>query len=334
MHTSILTVGSDEIFATLPNQISYETACNVENAVNIEEAQNWIEVKPPDVLIVKASLNGSLELCHWLKQQMPLAWVYCILLEDRPQIVTQKSRGNWRLEVEMTATVLEDAADAYIWLPPSAAAAEDGLQATTRLLLAHIQVGLRKVKKYRDLMQTNDLLSAIAYIDPLTELNNRRALEINLRRQIRSSLTYGTSLSALMLDVDHFKVINDTYGHLVGDRILKLVGARLRSNLRAHDLPFRYGGEEFVILLHNTNCTEALVVARRLHSVISKPFAIDDTLTINVTVSIGADCLRNADDPEGVQLLARTDQFLLQAKAAGRNCIVGCENYDCAPVHV
>lgn len=326
MYPSILTVGRKDFFGKLPYQIRQGTGFAVELAVDVQEAKNWIEVRPPDIVMVQASLDQSLELCRWLKQQAPLSWIYCILVEDRAQLIAERKRASWNWELDTTATALEEAADAYVWLPDDDLNLEnEQLQPITRLLLAHIQVGLRKVKKYRDLIQTNDVLSTIAYMDSLTELNNRRALESHLVRQIRTSRNYEMPLSILMLDVDYFKVVNDTYGHLVGDRVLQLLSSRLRYNLRSHDIPFRYGGEEFVILLHNTNCQDASVVARRLQQIVSEqPFVIDSNLAIPVTISIGTSCLRASDDPEGVQMLARADEYLLQAKAAGRNCIINC----------
>ncbi|MES1022932.1 diguanylate cyclase [Gloeocapsa sp. BRSZ] len=327
MHPLILTVGEKDFFARLPYQIRHGTGFTVEFAVDVSEAQNWIEVRPPDILMVQAGLEQSLDLCRWLKQQTPLSWIYCILVEDRAQLIAERKRAHRDWELDTTATALEEAADAYVWLPDGNLNLEDGTQPITRLLLAQIQVGLRKVKKYRDLLQTNNLLSTIAYIDPLTELNNRRALESNLVRQIRTSRNYEIPLSALMLDVDYFKVVNDTYGHLIGDRILQLLSSRLRYNLRSQDIAFRYGGEEFVILLHNTDCRDALVVARRLQQIVSgQMFVIDNALSIPITISIGTSCLRTSDDSEGVQLLARADEYLLQAKAAGRNCIINCND--------
>lgn len=331
MEPSILVVGSNEFLAILPDQIRNRTAFTVEVAANVEEARSWLDIRPPDVLIVQASLDGSLELCNWLKQQTKLAWIYCILLEDRPQIIAQRSQTNWNWEFEVTAAALEESADAYVWLPQGEEVAEEQLMAAHRLLLAQVQVGFRKVQKYRDLMQTNNVLSALALADSLTELNNRRALEWDLPRQIRSSRTYRTSLSLIILDVDYFKVINDTYGHLVGDRILQLLSARVRHNLRFQDTPFRYGGEEFVILMRNTDCRDALLAANRLCRLVSsQPFSIDDTLTINVTISLGVASSRLSDDTEGTELLARADQYLLQAKAAGRNRVVGCNDQVCA----
>ena len=329
MDTSILVVGSNKFFAALPAQ-THDRTFTVEVAANVKEARFSLELRPPDVLIVQASVDNSLELCRWLKQQTKLTWIYCILLEDRPQMVPERSPASWNWEFEVAAAALEENADAYMWLPLREPTAQDQLTPTHRLLLAQIQVGLRKVKNYRDLIQTNERLSDLALTDPLTELNNRRALEWDLPRQIRSSRNQGTPLSLLMLDVDYFKVVNDTYGHLVGDRVLQLISARLRHNLRFQDTPFRYGGEEFVILMYNTDCQEALLVARRLARLVSEQsFAIDNTLVIKVTLSLGVACLRQSDNAEGVNLLERADHYLLQAKAAGRNCVMGCEDQPC-----
>ncbi len=127
----------------------------------------------------------------------------------------------------------------------------------------------------------------------------------------------------IILDVDHFKKVNDTHGHLVGDRILQVLCQRLRHNLRCQDTAFRYGGEEFVILLANTTDEEALLVARRLNRVVSdEPFALSNKLTINITISLGTACLQADDDEQGESLLNRADQCLLQAKNAGRNRVI------------
>ena len=324
METSILVVGSDEFRSTLPEQI-HDGTFKIEVAANFNEAQSWLEVRQPDILMVQASLDGALELCRWLKQQTKLIWSYCILLEDRLQIIPERSLASWNREFELTAAVLEESADAYVWLVQGEGI-EDYLIPSHRLLLAQIQVGLRKVKKYRDLMQTNAVLSALMLADPLTQLNNRRALEWNLPRQIHSSRTNETPLSLIMIDVDYFKAINDNYGHLVGDRVLQVLCARLQNNLRTQDTAYRYGGEEFVILLRNTDAQEALAVARRLRSLVSdQQFAIDKTQGIVVTISLGAACLRQSDDAKGVNLLARADEYLLQAKASGRNCVMSDE---------
>jgi diguanylate cyclase (GGDEF)-like protein len=164
------------------------------------------------------------------------------------------------------------------------------------------------------------LLSTFALADALTELNNRRALEWDLPKQIKKARTQGNPLSLVILDVDYFKKVNDTYGHLVGDRLLQLLCSCLRENLRFEDTPFRYGGEEFVVVLPKTTSEEALLVAERLNRVVNKQlFTIDGQLNINITISLGVACLQVDDDEQGFSLLNRADKCLLQAKATGRN---------------
>ncbi|KJH70549.1 GGDEF domain-containing protein [Aliterella atlantica] len=326
MNNSILVVGSNEFYQALPEQIRDGRSFIVEVANNIDEASSWVEIRPPDILLVQASLDDSQEFCLWLKEQVTLSWLYCILIEDRAEKIAQnRVSSSW----ELAAAALEESADAYVWFGLSAGdeAQKDG---THRLILAHIQAGVRKIKKYRELLEKNNLLSAIALADPLTELNNRRALDWNLPERIATSRNHDTPLSLMILDVDRFKAVNDTYGHLVGDRILQLLSSRLRHNLRFQDTLFRYGGEEFVIILSNSDCEEALFVANRLCSIIrEQTFAISSTLTIDMTISIGASCLQNLDDDRGVSLLDRADRYLLQAKAAGRDRVMGCEERYC-----
>lgn len=330
MNISILVFGSDSFFDTLPDQIRNSTALDVEVLTNLNQVISRIQISPPDIIFVQASLEGSIELCCWLKEQIKLSWIYCILLEDRPQLLTSKNMHGTEWEVEIHSAVLKQGADAYIWCIENDYAMEAShtglVKGWHRLLLAQLTVGLRKVQKYRDLIRTNDLLSAIALADSLTELNNRRALEWDLPRQIEKARSHGSTLSLIILDVDFFKKVNDTYGHLVGDRLLQLLCTRMRHNLRFQDTPFRYGGEEFVILLSNTSCNEAVIVARRLNRIVSEePFAINNKLAINITISLGTACLLPEDDSQGISLLNRADQYLLQAKASGRNRVMGCD---------
>lgn len=326
MNISILVFGSHKFLATLPDQIRCATAFSVEVIANVIQAVSFIKTTPPDIIIVQGSLDGSMELCLWLKDQAKLSWIYCILLEDRYQQIIERSKYGWEWELEMTSNVLKQGADAYIWQLPHENKANALPDSTLNhdLILAQLTVGLRKVKKYRDLIRTNDLLSAIALVDSLTEINNRRALEWDLPRQIQKSREQVSPLSLIILDVDYFKKVNDTYGHLAGDRLLQLLSTRVRQNLRYQDTPFRYGGEEFVVLLANTTGDEALIVANRLNRIVSEqPFAVNNQHNINVTISLGTASLDADDDAQGMSMLHRADQCLLQAKATGRNQVIG-----------
>ena len=326
MNTLILVVGSYEFYQALPEQIREQTNFfSVKVATSVTEALSWAQVRLPDILLVQASIHNSEKFCQWSKVQVKGAGTYCILLEDRPQ--DNRLSSTW--EVEKTAAMLEDIADAYIpffWLASNQAQQI----ATHRLILAHMQIGLRNGKKYQELIDKNNTLSAIALADPLTQLNNRRAMKRDLPERILASRAHRRPLSLLILDVDRFKTVNDTYGHLVGDRILQLLSYRLKHNLREPDKLFRYGGEEFVIILSNNDCHQALFIAERLRSVIeAQAFTLDSNLSLQVTISIGAACLQSLDDPEGITLLERADRCLLEAKAAGRDCVMGCLEQAC-----
>lgn len=289
------------------------------------EAVSLIQAQQPDLLIVRADQPGCLELCHQVKAQHQLAWIYCIVLGHPPR----EPLKHWEVEAHVEA--LESGADAFVWLPQlsedSDSDDQEQMMIQTRLLASQIRVGLRRVQNYRELMRTNDILSAIALSDPLTELNNRRALEWELPRQISNARSRKMPLSLLMLDVDYFKTINDRYGHLVGDRALQLLSARLRHNLRFYDTPFRYGGEEFVIILSDTDQQEARVIGTRLCRLIAdQPFVINDSLNLSITISAGAATLQLEDDSNGLNLLRRADTNLLSAKAQGRNRVVSLED--------
>jgi two-component system cell cycle response regulator len=325
MDASILLVGGDDFLATLLDRIHNLLNCTVEFASRPSEAVPLIQAQQPDLIILQANQPGSLELCYEIKGQAKLAWIYCLLLEIPTQMLEPDLKRIWEMEARTEA--LEGGGDGYLWLPQKDAQSEalkpDEIAKQDRLLRSQILAGVRAVKTHRELMRTNDILSAIALSDPLTELNNRRALDWELPRQIQNAQTRSESLSLVMLDIDYFKRINDTYGHPVGDRALQLVSSRLRHNLRFRDTLFRYGGEEFVIILSNTDESEADLVARRLCRLIGEqPFTIDEGIDLTITISAGTATLRSTDDGRGVNLLKRADQNLLRAKSTGRNRVV------------
>lgn len=330
MDASVLLVGGDDFRSTLLDRIHTLVACTVEVAPSPSEAVPLVQAQQPDLIVVQANRPGCLELCHQIKEQPKLAWIYCLAVDVLNQATPDYDRD---IELKTRTEALLRGADAYLWLvEPNFNVKWEVTQPTARdlLLQAQISAGLRMVDSYRELMRTNDILSAIALSDPLTELNNRRALDWEMPRQVQNARLRSEPLSLIMLDVDFFKSINDTYGHPVGDRALQLVASRLRHNLRFRDTLFRYGGEEFVIILSNTDQLETDLVAHRLCRLISEqPFSINDSLDLNITISAGTACLRRDDDPRGASLLRRADSNLLRAKAAGRNRAMSCLDEPC-----
>jgi diguanylate cyclase (GGDEF)-like protein len=156
--------------------------------------------------------------------------------------------------------------------------------------------------------------------DPLTELLNRRAFDQNLEHAIRQWERHRRAFVLLLGDVDHFKLINDRFGHPVGDEVLKQLSSRIRSSLRKSDLAFRIGGEEFAVLLTETNLKAGAEVANKLRSFIDEnPVVLSTGQTIFPTMSFGVGG-PGADSP--ATLLAQVDKALYQAKSQGRNQVV------------
>ena len=167
--------------------------------------------------------------------------------------------------------------------------------------------------------------------DPLTGLYNRRFFERRLGEELdRWARRHDSALVGMLVDVDHFKQINDRYGHQVGDRALQGVARLLGRELRGSDVLARYGGEEFVLLLPDTTVDPGLVIAERLRvQVESAGFTVPDSENLQVTVSVGLACLmpatRRAVDDPGVWLLQQADAALYRAKQGGRNRVVCAE---------
>jgi diguanylate cyclase (GGDEF)-like protein len=174
---------------------------------------------------------------------------------------------------------------------------------------------------------TADLLMAaelrrLASSDPLTGVPNRRHFEERSAQIIAAREATGRSVAVLMLDVDHFKKINDTHGHPIGDEVLKVVARRCREALRERDLFARFGGEEFIALLAAPTADEVPATAERLRNAISGAPVHVGGLRIEVTVSVGGamgEALPGSDARLLEQLVARADEALYQAKADGRN---------------
>ena len=156
-----------------------------------------------------------------------------------------------------------------------------------------------------------------ATLDALTNLNNRRQFEVRLKQEIATTKRQKNPLCAMMIDIDFFKKVNDTYGHASGDAVLRTVASIIKEHLRESDIPSRYGGEEFAVLLPYTHIEEAKIVGERLRKAVeTTPIPIDKK-NINVTISMG---LAEFDVKEsGEELFKRADSALYEAKEGGRN---------------
>jgi two-component system cell cycle response regulator len=190
-------------------------------------------------------------------------------------------------------------------------------------LIARVRTQLKR-KRYSDKLRHNYQLSLeMAITDQLTGLYNRRYMASHLGTLLTGAAESGKPLSFLIVDIDYFKAINDTHGHDVGDEILKQFAQRIATNVRGIDLACRYGGEEFVVVMPDTDVSFAYMVAERLRQqVADQPFRISTSPgTLSLTISIGVTASEATSDT-AEKLLRRADQALYRAKRDGRNRVV------------
>ena len=170
------------------------------------------------------------------------------------------------------------------------------------------------------LKEALETISEISNRDGLTGIYNRRYLETRLAAEFDRTQRYGGTFSMILFDLDFFKKVNDTYGHLAGDKVLVEIAARVRESLRSSDVLGRYGGEEFVLILPETPLEGAQLFADRLREMIAQAPVIFDTITIPVTVSMGVTEM-DASMPGYSTLTHRADLALYASKGKGRNCV-------------
>jgi diguanylate cyclase (GGDEF)-like protein len=189
-------------------------------------------------------------------------------------------------------------------------------------LVARVRVQL-KIKALQDaLKKSNELLRELSYTDPLTRLYNRRYLMDALAKEFQRAGRKKGTLSLALLDIDHFKRINDTHGHQQGDAVLTALAAVIRGELRSYDIVARYGGEEFIALLPETSLVEGVAIAERLLLAVEKMVFPPPLEQFRVTISLGvaaypAEGIATVDD-----LIREADTALYRAKNGGRNRVV------------
>lgn len=197
------------------------------------------------------------------------------------------------------------------------------LKEVKRVRSAETEMQLRLRETHEEMTHLRDKLNDVkeqALIDGLTGIHNRRAFDTTLNDLILEARESGQPLSLLLIDIDHFKAVNDTHGHLVGDQVLRHVAKTLKNNFKGRDLIARYGGEEFAALLPQTALSSALALAEELRAGVDSGTLIkrDTNQSIGrITVSIGAAMLRPDDNAD--RLIRRADQALYRAKQGGRN---------------
>ncbi|MEC9369584.1 MAG: PleD family two-component system response regulator [Pseudomonadota bacterium] len=189
-------------------------------------------------------------------------------------------------------------------------------------LIARVRTQVRR-KRYGDFLKGRIEESVeMAITDALTGLYNRRYMESHLKTLVDEAVQRGKALALMIADIDFFKSINDTYGHDAGDLVLQEFANRVRKNVRGIDLACRMGGEEFVVIMPDTDLSRAYLVAERLRQCVSGvPFLLPDGKQADITASVGVAALESINDTPGT-LLKRADQALYSAKRDGRNRVV------------
>nr|WP_218626243.1 GGDEF domain-containing protein [Bradyrhizobium sp. dw_78] len=196
------------------------------------------------------------------------------------------------------------------------------MRETNKVLEDRLQLSKTEIA---NLQHSLDAIRAESLTDPLTGLGNRKYFDRSIERAVEHALANNELLSLLMFDIDHFKSFNDSYGHLTGDQVLRLVGMSLKQTIKGQDITARYGGEEFAVVLPNTGLRQALTVADHIRcAVMAKELKKKSTGEIlgRVTISVGVSILKPGDDTDS--LIERADACLYAAKRNGRNRVI-CE---------
>ncbi len=271
-----------------------------------QEAENGIEgykkvlAAPPDLILcdlVMPSVDGF-KFLNLVRSRAEVRDIPIILLTGKTDVET-KIRG------------LELGASDYVTKP------FDGGE-----LLARIKVQL-KIKALQDaLRQSNERLQELSSIDPLTHLYNRRYFMGALASEFERTVRYDPPLAFVMVDIDHFKTLNDTYGHQAGDDVLRGMGELIRQQVRASDIPARYGGEEFCVLLPETPVEGAREFAQRLRLAVEARGFPAQGQHLRCTVSIGVASCPSPRVSDEEDLIRLADEALYEAKSAGRNRVV------------
>ncbi|ROR01611.1 diguanylate cyclase [Desulfosoma caldarium] len=236
----------------------------------------------------------GVDICRKVREEVPTdRYLYMILLTAKTS----------RKEI---VSGLEAGADDYMIKPfdPSE-------------LQVRVGIGRRIIALHEELVAAREALRIQATRDPLTGTYNRGAAYQRLVEELDRAVRANQPLSLLMMDIDHFKKINDTYGHLVGDHVLKETVARMRSVIRSYDVVGRFGGEEFLVVLPHADTGIAVNVAERIRAAVSRHPIVDGQVAVSVTLSAGVATAHGPTVPDA--LIQSADEALYLAKRTGRN---------------
>ncbi len=271
-----------------------------------QQALSLVKEESPDLLIMDIEMPrmSGHQACRIIKGSKGFPFFPIILVTARSDLQT-KVEG------------LEMGADDYLMKPLNKLE-----------LLARVKSMLRLKTLQDDLIATNkklqginDRLQELSMTDPLMEICNRLYFEKRIVYEFQRAERYRTPLALLMLDLDHFKNVNDTYGHLYGDYVLKHTAEVLTASVRQVDIVARYGGEEIVVACPETDGQQSLIVANRIRRNVDEAVYSHEGVESHVTVSIGVAVCPDANIKTAEELLNKADEALYVAKEEGRNCV-------------
>jgi len=265
-----------------------------------KEALRQVHDQPPDIVLLDIMMPemDGFEFCQALQAEETLRDFHIIITSARDAL-DDKVKG------------LELGAADYLTKPFSIAE-----------LRARLQVGERIVRHRKSIKEQQAQLAHLAREDALTGLSNRRHFDERLQEEWQRALRYGHAISLLLCDIDHFKEVNDVYGHACGDAVLKEVGQTLLHTSRASDLVARYGGEEFAVLLCEATLEQAAVAAERLCAAVKALSFSHPSGSFRISMSVGVSSRSEGQPQNSAQLFAEADEALYAAKGCGRDCVV------------
>ncbi|MCC6131116.1 MAG: diguanylate cyclase [Acidobacteria bacterium] len=292
----VLVVEDDPVYREQMEIPLRQAGFQVESCPDGQAALERVRVFRPEVVVTDWEMPrlDGLTLCRLIKGIDELRFTHVIILSSRGETAS-KVAG------------LDTGADDYLVKPVD-----------PNELVARVRSGLRLVRALSELAAKNELLERLALTDPLTSLPNRRAFEESLSREVSRAQRSGRPLSLLILDLDHFKSINDSFGHGFGDEILVGFARLLARQARRGDMAARIGGEEFAVLLPMTEKIHAITVGERIRRA-CEGTPLGRTQQQSVTVSVGAATTKGTAGSSPAELVDEADRALYRAKAEGRN---------------
>lgn len=312
----LLVVDDEETLRSVVSQVLSADGFVVAEAASGEEALEAFRVKSHPLVITDIRMGGmsGIELLTAIKEHNP-----------ETQVVIMTSHAS----LDSALTALRAGAYDYLIKPFESLdliSAVAGRAAEKARLVTQNRELVEQLKRANEeLQEANGILKEMAVKDGLTSLYNHRYFQEALSQEIARSKRYAKQCSVIFIDVDNFKVYNDTHGHPEGDRLLKRLSAMMMSHLRSSDLAARYGGEEFVLLLPETSKDTAVRIAEGLRAKVEEePFPGRERQPLGrVTISIGVASYPE-DGTDAPAVMAFADQLLYKAKHGGKNMVVGC----------